>query len=36
MRVGYGLASEAAIACIDPTNQRRLLFARALKAEIGQ
>jgi hypothetical protein len=36
MRLGYGLASEPAIACVDPTNQCRLLFARALKAEIGQ
>ena len=33
MRLGYGLASEPAIACVDPTNQCRLLFARALKAE---
>jgi hypothetical protein len=36
MRLGYGLASEPAIACVYPTNQCRLLFARALKAEIGQ
>ena len=36
MGLGYGLASEPAIACVDPTNQCRLLFARALKAEIGQ
>ena len=36
MRLGYGLASEPAIARVDPTDQRRLLFARALKAEIGE
>src|SRR5256885_14232890 len=36
MRLGYGLASEPAIACVDPTNECRLLFACALKAEIGQ
>ena len=36
MRLGYGLASEPAIACVDPTNQCRLLSARALKTEIGQ
>ena len=35
MRFGYGLASEPAITRVDPTNQRRLFFARALKAEIG-
>jgi hypothetical protein len=36
MRLSYGLTSQPAVARIDPTNQRRLLFARVLKAEIGQ
>ena len=36
MRLGHGLASEPAIARVDPTNQRRLLLARTLKAEISQ
>ncbi len=35
MCLGYRLASQPAIARIDSTNQRRLLFARAFKAEIG-
>ena len=34
MRLGYGLASQPAIACVDPTDQRRLFFARALEAQI--
>ena len=36
MRLGYRLTGEPAIMRVDPTDQRRLLFARALKAEIGQ
>ena len=36
MRLGYGLASESAIVRVNATNQRWLLFARALKPEIGQ
>ena len=36
MRLGYSLASQPAIACVDPAKQRRLLFARAFKAEISQ
>src|SRR5438477_10060454 len=36
MRLGYSLASQPPIACVDPAKQRRLLFARAFKAEISQ
>ena len=36
MRLRYGVTSEPAIERIDSANQRRLLFARALEAEIGQ
>jgi hypothetical protein len=36
MCLGDRPASQPAIARIDSTNQRRLLFARAFQTEIGQ
>src|SRR5262245_55983907 len=36
MRLGYRVASEPAIARVDSTNQRRLLFTRAFEAPVSQ